>query len=144
MTNKHETAPLDTSGGTRGIMVCVTGQRSCERLIAHGAAIRKEDCKLFVVHCVQTGHPFMGSKHEADAIEYLFTAARLIGAELTVLREDSVIDALVAFAQKNNVCKIVLGVSPENSGESFDIKLKRRLPEVEFDVVTAANPPAAL
>lgn len=143
MTIKNEAAAPNTSGGTRGIMVCVTGQRSCERLIAHGAAIRTENCRLYVVHCVQTGRHFMNSEHEADAVEYLFTAARLIGAELTVLREDNVIDALVAFAQRNDVRKIVLGVSPENADESFDVKLKRRLPEVEFDVVTAAGPTAA-
>lgn len=145
MTIKNETASPNTERGeANGIMVCVTGQRSCERLIAHGAAIQTEGCKLFVVHCVQTGHNFMNSEHEADAIEYLFTAARLIGAELTVLREDSVVDALVAFAQHNGVRKIVLGVSPENAEESFDRKLKRRLPNVEFDVVTSANPPTAL
>jgi len=42
-----------------GVMVCVTGQRSCERLINHGAKRKKDDQKLFIVHCVQTGHNFM-------------------------------------------------------------------------------------
>ena len=35
-----------------GVMVCVTGQRSCERLINHGAKRKKDDQKLFIVHCV--------------------------------------------------------------------------------------------
>lgn len=29
-----------------GVMVCVTGQRSCERLINHGAKRKKDDQKL--------------------------------------------------------------------------------------------------
>ena len=56
-----------------GVMVCVTGQRSCERLINHGAKRKKDDQKLFIVHCVQTGHNFMNTTFEADAIEYLNT-----------------------------------------------------------------------
>ena len=81
-----------------GVMVCVTGQRSCERLINHGAKRKKDDQKLFIVHCVQTGHNFMNTTFEADAIEYLFTCALLVNAELTILRADSVMDALVDFA----------------------------------------------
>jgi len=69
-----------------GVMVCVTGQRSCERLINHGAKRKKDDQKLFIVHCVQTGHNFMNTTFEADAIEYLFTCALLVNAELTILR----------------------------------------------------------
>ena len=38
---------------TRDIMVCVTGQRACDRLISRGVARRDEDSKLHVVHCVQ-------------------------------------------------------------------------------------------
>lgn len=86
-----------------GVMVCVTGQRSCERLINHGAKRKKDDQKLFIVHCVQTGHNFMNTTFEADAIEYLFTCALLVNAELTILRADSVMDALVDFAVEHNV-----------------------------------------
>ena len=94
-----------------GVMVCVTGQRSCERLINHGAKRKKDDQKLFIVHCVQTGHNFMNTTFEADAIEYLFTCALLVNAELTILRADSVMDALVDFAVEHNVSVIVLGAS---------------------------------
>ena len=104
-----------------GVMVCVTGQRSCERLINHGAKRKKDDQKLFIVHCVQTGHNFMNTTFEADAIEYLFTCALLVNAELTILRADSVMDALVDFAVEHNV------------------SVALRLPDVELDVVRAAR-----
>ena len=94
MTDIQTEAP--SSGG---VMVCVTGQRSCERLINHGAKRKKDDQKLFIVHCVQTGHNFMNTTFEADAIEYLFTCALLVNAELTILRADSVMDALVEIGR---------------------------------------------
>ena len=125
----------DEKSDAAGVMVCVTGQRSCERLIERGADRVNKEQKLFIVHCVQTGHNFMNSPYEADAIEYLFTAARLVGAELTILREDDVINALVKFANDNNVKLIILGASPDSGTESFVNWFAMRLPEVEFDVV---------
>ena len=136
--NNNENAE---NGIITGVMVCVTGQRSCERLINRGFERTEKGQKLFIVHCVQTGHNFMNSPFEADAIEYLFTAARLVGAELTILREDDVINALVKFANDNNVKLIVLGASPDSGTESFVNRFAMRLPEVEFDVVrTSALP----
>ena len=119
----------------KGIMVCVTGQRSCERLILRGADHKHENDRLYIVHCVQTGHNFMNTVNEADAIEYLFTASRLVGAELTVLREDDVLSGLVSFAKAHDIDLIVLGESPESSSESFVAKLNFRLPNADFDVV---------
>ena len=122
-----------------GVMVCVTGQRSCERLINHGAKRKKDDQKRFIVHCVQTGHNFMNTTFEADAIEYLFTCALLVNAELTILRADSVMDALVDFAVEHNVSVIVLGASPQDGADSFADKRALRLPDGELDVVRAAR-----
>ena len=72
--------------GRKGVMVCVTGQRSCERLIVHGVKRSEPDENgvrppLFIVHCVLNGQKFMNSIDEADAIDYLFTCAQYAGAE---------------------------------------------------------------
>ena len=119
------------------IMVCVTNQRSCERLIRRGMELTGDGIELHVVHCVQTGHNFMGTPFEADAIEYLFTAAQVAGAELTMLRADNVDDALVDYAQTNNVGLIVMGASPERNrgSDSIMLRLQRRLPGIMFDIV---------
>ena len=66
------------------IMVCVTGPRTCDKLIARGME-RSADAEIHVVHCVETGRNFMGTPFEGDAVEYLFTAAQLAGAELILL-----------------------------------------------------------
>ena len=119
---------------TRDIMVCVTGQRACDRLISRGFARRDEGSKLHVVHCVQTGRHFLNSEDESDAIEYLFTAAQLAGGDLTMLRTDDVEDALVDYANENGVELIIMG-APHESGDTIVARLQRRLPEIEFDVV---------
>ena len=119
------------------IMVCVTSQRTCERLINRGIERGGAgQAQLHVVHCVGTGRNFMNTPYEADAIEYLFTAAQLAGADLALLRADDVDDALVAYAEEHGVNLIVLGAgTPGGTKEPINLRLQRRLPGVEFDVV---------
>lgn len=128
-------------GEKNGIMVCVTGQRSCERLIIHGVKRSAPDGNgekrpLYIVHSVLNGQRFMNSKDEADAIDYLFTCAQYAGAELTILRSDSVEQSLADFAHEHDVGVIILG-SPGEQGEhngKFARNLQELLPEIEFDV----------
>lgn len=119
----------------RNIMVCVTGPKTCDKLIARGME-RSADADIHVVHCVETGRNFMGNPFEGDAVEYLFTAAQLAGAELILLRADNVDDALVDYAEKNGIDTIIMGASPRNlDHDSIVIRLQRRLPNVEFDII---------
>lgn len=117
------------------IMVCVTGPRTCDKLIARGLE-RKENADIHVVHCVETGRNFMGTPFEGDAVEYLFTAAQLAGAELILLRADDVEDALVNYAETKHIDTIIMGASPSNiDHDTMEVRLQRRLPQVKFDIV---------
>lgn len=118
-----------------GLMVCVTGQHSCERLLERGAMLRRPGRKLYCVHCVQTGKNFLNTVYEPLAIEFLFSCASLFDAELTILRANNVLDALCEFALTNKVSTIVVGASPVHGPESFVAKLSARLNEIEFIVV---------
>ena len=125
-------------------MVCVTSQRSCDRLIARGierAGAGQAPAFLHVVHCVETGRNFMNTPYEADAIEYLFTAAQLAGADLSLVRADDVDDALVEYAEQHGVQLIILGAGAPGGAnrEPINLRLQRRLPGVEFDVVNTGN-----
>lgn len=120
------------------IMVCVTGQKSCDDLIARGLERAQGGGVVHVVHCVETGKKFLNSPLEADAIEYLFTAAQLAGAELSLIRSEDAEDALVDFAKQKKANIIVLGAAGRTNGrETFVMRLQRRLPDVEFDVVSS-------
>ena len=80
----------------------------------------------------------MNTPFESDAIEYLFTAAQIAGAELSLIRSEDVEDALVDFAKDKDANIIVLGAAGRPNGkEPLVMRLQRRLPEAEFDVVAA-------
>ena len=105
------------------IMVCVTGPRTCDKLISRGLE-RSADAEIHVVHCVETGRNFMGTPFEGDAVE------------LILLRADNVDDALVEYAEKNGIDMIIMGSSPVKlDHETIVTRLQRRLPNVEFDII---------
>ncbi|MBQ3850413.1 MAG: universal stress protein UspA [Clostridia bacterium] len=125
----------------KAIMICVTNQLSCERLIRYGAKRSEspeysEKPPIYVVHCVQNDQRFMGANNQEDAISSLFAYAAEIGAELTVLRSNNVQRTLANFAEEHDVGVMILG-SPKNSGSRnnrFSRKLQELLPNVEFDI----------
>lgn len=126
---------------TNSIMVCVTGQRTCDQLITRGVerAGANPACPgmVHVVHCVETGRNFMNTPYESDAIEYLFTAAQIAGADLSLLRAKDVEDALVEFAVSRKADILIMGSGGRAGGgkEPLAIRLQRRLPQVEFDII---------
>lgn len=118
------------------VMVCVTRQRTCARLIEAGENIAAERAlPLHVVHAVKTGENFLGNELDGEALEYLFTAAQLVGGDLAVLRADDVEAALVDYAHAHNASVIVLGASPTGEGESFVMRMQRRLPHVRLEII---------
>lgn len=118
------------------IMVCVTRQRTCERLIREGEKKATElSLPLHIVHAVKTGENFLGNAIEGEALEYLFTAAQVCGGELSVLRADDVIGKLVEYAKSHDAKMIVLGRSPQEDDKSFANKLNALLPGVEINTI---------
>lgn len=115
------------------VLVCVTGQKTCERLIQEGARIARQlEGKVSVVHVAAKGAAILGNQHEGEALEYLFRAADEVGAEMTVLRADDVLDTLVAFAGDQQVDCIVVGASRDRDSNAFAQRLRARLPNVEL------------
>jgi K+-sensing histidine kinase KdpD len=124
-------------GRRRKIMICVTRQKTCERLIKAGqeiAAGRK--AQLYVVHVAKTGVNFLGNPDEGEALDYLFQISKEAGAEMTVLRSDHVVDTLVDFSKKKKISTLVLGESPHsNSDRNIIRELEKRLPGIELRVM---------
>lgn len=119
------------------VMVCVTRQKTCERLIRNGAKISREmGLALSVVHVVPTGSNFLGNPHEGEALEYLFSISKEHGADMSVLKADQVVDTLVAYAQENAAAVIVMGDAP-GGGSAIVRELHRRLRDVDFRILPA-------
>ena len=104
-------------------MVCVTQQKSCERLIKRGAEIKhKFDGNLHVIHVVKEDWKYFGKLKESDALEYLFDISKSYGADLTVIKAPDISDTLSKFAEKNNIEVVVMGESLEKTAQQNMIK----------------------
>ncbi|WP_432665807.1 universal stress protein [Wukongibacter baidiensis] len=102
----------------KDIMVCVTQQKSCERLIKRGAEIKEKfNGELHVIHVVKEGWKYFGKLKESDALEYLFDTSKSYGADLTVIKATDIADTLFKFAQKHNVEVVVMGESLEKTAQ---------------------------
>ena len=117
------------------VLVCVTGQKTCERLIVEGDRQARElDATLSVVHVARPGADFLGNPVEGEALEYLFQISAAHGADMTVIRNEDVVGTLVAQAKKMDANMLVLGV-PGRGDWDITRELKQRLPSVELHVV---------
>ncbi len=123
----------------RDVMVCVTGQKTCERLIKEGARVADlHSVGVHVVHVAPEGEHFMGSgENEAEALEYLLRRSNEVGADMTVLHAKDPKAALCEYATKNDIGVVVLGVAPGTNALDFARTLEAKLPGVDICPVTA-------
>lgn len=123
----------------KNVMVCVTQQKTCERLIVSGySMLNKKTDKLFVIHVVNEKDNFLNNESDGEALEYLFNVSKKVGADLTVLRSKDVEITMEEFAKKNDITHILMGASPNSDGfenQNITIKLKNALPNVEFIIL---------
>ena len=120
------------------VLVCVTGQKTCERLIAEGGRLAAETgAELSVVHVARQGDGLLGGiVAEAEALEYLFKVSTEHGADMAVIRSENVIETLANHAEKVGASLMVLGSSREvNRDVTKD--LKARMPHMDFRIVYA-------
>lgn len=103
----------------KNVMVCVTQQRTCERLIKFGHdLLGKSRGELFIIHVAHYEFKFLGNSEEGEALEYLYEKALEYGANLTVVRSNHVLDTLVDLVEKNKITQVVLGQTGQNRLEN--------------------------
>jgi K+-sensing histidine kinase KdpD len=120
------------------VMVCVTRQKTCERLIKVGQKLINGTAggKLTVVHVTKVGVNVLGNPDEGEALDYLFQVSKQAGADMTVLRSENILNTLLDYARKNDITEIVVGESPDpGSGNSIIHNMEYMLPGVRFNVV---------
>lgn len=92
------------------VLVCVTGQKTCEALIVEGARIaREENVPLSVLHVVKPGAAPLGSQKEGEALEYLFRVASEHDADMLMIRADDVAAAIARQVEKVGARTLVMG-----------------------------------
>jgi len=120
------------------IMVCVTQQKSCERLIKKAYDLKHHDRdELFVIHVVKENWKYFGQLEESDALEYLFDKSKSYGAVLNVMMSKDIEETLKNFAENEKVDIIVMGESLEPSVQQNMINRlqKKTSKEIVFEIV---------
>lgn len=111
----------------KNILVCVTQQKTCERLILKAVALKNEfegKCSIFVIHVAKDGLNFLDNPCEGEALQYLFEISKSVGADLFVLKSNNVIRCIAEFAKDKVIDCIILGKSMAGQSENdFSAKL---------------------
>ena len=120
------------------VMACVTVQRACEKMIVAGAKLAKDiNGELLVLHVSPSGQHMLGYPVEGEAMEYLYRISSLHDAEMTVLRAEDVVDAIVKFAKKRDVSFILTGAPNKLSSRNVALELMNQLPGTIFQTIYA-------
>lgn len=107
------------------VLVCVTVQKDCGRLIQKGReAAEKAALPLHVLH-VSTGKDFLGNHDAAEAMNYLYSLAREANAEMNILYDINPPQAIARYAALHNAGILILG--QDKSG--FSAHLQSLLPQ---------------
>ena len=117
---------------SKTVLVCVTGQRDCARLIRTGRKIADElDLPLRVL-CVQPASA--GFEGNGEELEFLRQTARDSQAEMTVYFNDDAPLMAVGVAKKLGVKHIVTGMA-EAPVNGFVETIHKFLPHVPISMV---------
>ncbi|MCT4661575.1 MAG: universal stress protein UspA [Tissierellales bacterium] len=121
------------------IMVCVTQQKNCERLIHEGKVLidhSDENSKLYVIHVVNEKDKFLYQLDDSEALEYLFEVSKEVDAELIVKRNNEVLKVLTKTAKELGITDIVMGSAKNKVQTSrFEEKLRMKLKNLNFHVL---------
>jgi len=115
------------------VMVCVTPQQSCQRLIEAGARIAKEEnLPLSVISVFKESNGF--NANEGGALEELFQCAKKYNASMDVFFNNSPVLVIAVAAKKHNASTLVTGF-PADGSSGFIAHIHEILPELPITMV---------
>lgn len=115
------------------VLVCVTGQYDCDRLIKAGFELAVESGRELHVFCVHT--PSNDLTNFSEELEYLYRTAKDLGADMTVSFNHNAPRCTADFARKINAEHLITGV-PDTRPNGFVLTLHELLPRMQITTVT--------
>ncbi|MBR3819787.1 MAG: hypothetical protein IKJ41_11670 [Clostridia bacterium] len=119
------------------VMVCVTQQESCSRLIEAGARIAKEEKLPLSVISVFKESKGMNA-NSGGALEELFGCAQKYNASMNVYFNDSPALVVAVAAKKNRASTIVTGF-PADGSSGFIARIHEILPDIPITMVDSES-----
>lgn len=115
------------------VMVCVTPQQSCQRLIEAGARIAKEEnLPLSVISVFKESNGL--NANEGGVLEELFQCAKKYNAGMDIFFNDSPVLIVAVAAKKHNASTLVTGF-PADGSSGFIAHIHEILPELPITMV---------
>ena len=115
------------------IMVCVTPQESCARLIEAGARIAKEEnLPLEVISVFRQSSGL--NANENNVLENLFECAKNFNASMNIFFNDSPALVIAAASKKHNASTLVTGFPAEGSS-GFIARIHEFVPDLPITMV---------
>ena len=115
------------------VLVCVTGQYDCDRLINAGFEKAVElglELHVLTVHIPVSNCSFM-----SDEIEHLYRVSKDLGADMTIVFNSDAPKTAVDFAKKINAKHIITGI-PDDKPFGFVDTVHELLPKSHLTIVT--------
>ena len=110
------------------VMVCVTTQQICERLIKAGHELIKDrEDTLYIIHIAHYDFYFSGMSEEGEALDYLYEKALEAGAALQVVRSNNVVNTIAHLIEENQIDRVILGKTREIGSTGVKEKLEKNL-----------------
>ena len=118
--------------GKAAILVCVTGQRDCDRLIHAGKKIADDQSVPLQVLCVQPTSA--GFDADCEELEYLRQTAKNANADMSVYFHDDAPLMAVGYAKSIHATHIVTGMA-EAPVNGFVEVVHSLLPKIPISMV---------
>ena len=118
------------------VLVCVTGQRSCDRLISYGKELIEGDGgDMMVVHIAGYDLSELARGDLAENLEYLHRCAVEHEANLTIIRSDNVVATMVSLINKFDITRIVIGETRKAKVEDSTTSAFEELPHKDVQII---------
>lgn len=110
------------------ILVCVTDQESCGRLIEAGRKLADlSDTDLKVI-CVRPRN--MKDWFGSDEVEFLYSKSKQLGAEMIIKFNDYAVNAIVDYIRNHDIDVVVVGMPPDPGQSVFISGIEEHFPEL--------------
>lgn len=119
------------------VLVCVTDQAKCERLIRSGRQLA--DCfslDLKVLSVATNGPQDIMMSHE---LERLFKVSTQYDAEMTVYYHNDPVQSVKSYIAQANIAHIVVGVPPAPGDSKFIDGLIEAFPKIPVTIVSESG-----
>lgn len=115
------------------VLVCVTGQYDCDRII--NAGFEKAVDENLELHVLCVHKPISNVSLLSDEIEYLYQTSKSLGGDMTIAFNNDAPKTAADFAKKINAKFIYTGM-PDDRPYGFVDTVQKLLPESKLIMVT--------